>query len=98
MKQLTPYGRGFAVAYLGALAAAAVALLLLLIVRAAWPVLIIVAAAAVLVVLANVLGRRDPSLDGRAGPGGLSNYQYAWWTLLLGGEVRRSLALLRGQV
>jgi hypothetical protein len=93
----SPYGKAFAAAYLLALSLLGVAVVLAVVLRTVWPVFVAIAAVAVLVVLANVLGRTDPSLDGARSAGTLSNYQYAWWTLLLGGEVRRSWAVLRGR-
>lgn len=93
----SPYGKAFAATYLAALCLLAVGVVLAVALRTAWPIFGVIAAVAVLVVLANVLGREDPSLDGIRSSGTPSNYQYAWWTLLAGGEVRRSWNVLRGK-
>ena len=50
----------------------------------------------VLCIQANLLGRRDTAIDGGSPRRRrLSNYQYAWYRLLLGQEITRAWRVLR---
>jgi hypothetical protein len=92
-----PYGRVFAALHLAALGLLLIGVVAATVIHGSWPLWALFPSAVVLWVQANLLGRRDPQLDGgRPRRGGLSNYQYAWYHLLFGQETARAWRVLCG--
>ena len=91
-----PYGRVFAALHLTALALLVLGVLASFVIPEDWAWWAVFPPGIVLCIQANLLGRRDTALDGRPPwRGRLSNYQYAWYHLLLGQEITRAWRLLR---
>ena len=91
-----PYGRVFAALHLTALALLVLGVLASFVIPEDWAWWAVFPPGIVLCIQANLLGRRDTALDGRPPRRGrTSNYQYAWYHLLLGQEITRAWRLLR---
>jgi len=91
-----PYRRVFAALHLTALAVLVLGVLASFVIPEGWAWWAVFPSGIVLCIQANLLGRRDTAIDGGSPRRRrLSNYQYAWYRLLLGQEITRAWRVLR---